>query len=158
MAQYVATQTSTLNSTPNTLDTIIEISVGVITIKKIAVRVGDGTETSGVDNNVLLKLYRKTAGGATGTGGTAVRMDQRGGTSAATVTVKNGTNAFTTATLGDLLDICVINGRERWVTLAIDEDDKIKTHATLGSGGMFAIVAQSPVASQKITTSVWWTE
>lgn len=105
-----------------------------------------------------MRVVRKTAGGATGTGGTAVRLDQVEVTSGATVTVKNGTSAFTTATLGDIVDAVVKNGRETYEWIARDDLSLIRMHPTLGSGGMFAVLIQSPVVSQKFQVSAMWIE
>ena len=158
MPQYSTTVNATTNSTINTEDTWVEISGGNQRIKKIVARLGSGTETAGVDNNWRVRVVRKTAGGATGTAGTAVRNDQIDRTSAATVTWKNGTNAFSTATLGDIVDTQVKNGRETYLFIARDQYDYIGLHPTLASGGMFAVLIQSAVASQTLQLTVFWEE
>ena len=158
MSQYSATVNATTNTSANTEDTFVEISVNNPKIIGIRARIGDGTGAAGVDNDWRIRLVRKTAGGATGTGGTAVRIDQVDQTSGATVTVKNGTSAFTTATLGDIIDAVVKNGRETYEFIAIDPAKYIRVHPTLGSGGMFAVLVQSPVVSQKCQVTVFWEE
>lgn len=155
--QYTCTVNATSNTSANTEDTFIEISGVVVYVKKVRVRFGDGTVAE-ADTQARVRLVRKTAGGATGTGGTIVRMNQEGRTSGATVNVKNGTSAFTTATLGDVVDTGVFNHRAIFEWIARDEDDKIKIHPTLGSGGMFAVLVQSPTVSEKFQVSVWWEE
>jgi len=158
MPQYSVTTNQTSNATLNTEDTFVELSVGNLRIKKVVVRLGDGQGTVGADNDWKVRLVRKTAGGATGTGGTAVRNDQIDRTSAATVTVKNTTSTFTTATLGDIIDAQIKNGRETYLFIARDQYDYIGLHPTLGSGGMFAVLITSAVASQKFQVSVFWEE
>lgn len=158
MTRYSCTATNTSNTTINTEDTFLEISVNNPKIFMVRVRLGDGTATAGVDNDWRVRLVRKTAGGATGTGGTAVRLDQIEQTSGATVTIKNGTAAFTTATLGDIIDMAVKNGRETYEWIARDDESFIKVHPTLGSGGMFAVLIQSAAVSQKFTVSAFWEE
>lgn len=158
MTRYSATANATSNTSVNTEDTFIEISVNNPRIYMVRVRLGDGTATAGVDNDWKVRLVRKTAGGATGTGGTAVRIDQVDQTSGATVTVKNGTSAFTTATLGDIIDTAIKNGRETFEWVARDDASFIRVHPTLGSGGMFAVLIQSSVVSQKFQVTVYWEE
>lgn len=158
MPQYSTTVNATSNGTINTEDTFVELSVGNLRIKKIVARLGDGTGTAGVDNDWRIRIVRKTAGGATGTGGTSVRNDQVDRVSGVTNNVKNGTNAFTTATLGDIIDTQIKNGRETYLFIARDQYDYIGVHPTLGSGGMFAILIQSAVASQKFQVTTFWEE
>jgi len=158
MTHYSTTVNATSNTTINTEDTFVEISVNHPKIVGVRVRLGDGTATAGVDNDWRVRLVRKTAGGATGTAGTAVRLDQVDQTTGATVTVKNGTSAFTTATLGDIIDAVVLNGRETYTFIAIDPAKYIRVHPTLGSGGMFAVLIQSSVVSQKFQVTVFWEE
>jgi hypothetical protein len=158
MPQYSSTVNATSNSSANTEDTFQELSAANVKIKKIVVRLGDGTGTAGVDNDWRVRIVRKTAGGATGTSGTSVRNDQVDRTSAATNTIKNGTSAFTTATLGDIVDAQVKNGRETYLFIARDQYDYIGVHPTLGSGGMFAILIKSAVASQTFQVTTFWEE
>jgi hypothetical protein len=158
MVTYSVTVNATSNTAVNTEDTFVELSGVIIKVKRVEVRLGDGTATAGVDNDWRVRLVRKTAGGATGTGGTAVRMKQEDRTSGATVTVKNGTTAFTTATLGDIIYTQVCNGRQQFQFIPRDDDEIIQTHSTLGSGGMFAVLIQSAVVSQKFQVNVLWAE
>jgi hypothetical protein len=154
----VTTVNATSNSSANTADTFIELSGVILGIKRIRVRLGDGTGTAGVDNDFLINIARKTAGGATGTGGTITKMNIMGAASGATVNVKNGTAVFTTATQQAVLDSAVVNGRAIYEWVARDEDDIIRNHITLGSGGMLAINIASSVVSQKFQVSVYWIE
>lgn len=158
--EYVCTVNATSNSTLNTEDTFIEISGVVVKIKRVTVRLGNPTTlaTAGNDGDTKIRLVRKTAGGATGTGGTIVRMNQMGRTSGATVNVKNGTSAFTTATLGDIIKTEFVNGRATWEWVARDEDNKIITHPTLASGGMFAVLIMASAASLLYEVTVHWEE
>ena len=158
MTKYSSTVNATSNTSINTEDTFVEISVNNPKIYGVKVRLGDGTATAGVDNDYRVRVVRKTAGGATGTGGTAVRLDQVDQTTGATVTVKNGTAAFTTATLGDIIDTVVKNGRETYDFFYSNAIDYIRVHPTLASGGMFAVLIQSAVASQKFQVTVFWEE
>jgi hypothetical protein len=158
MAEYSVTVNATSNGTVNTEDTFVELSGLVVGILRVEARLGDGTATAGLDNDWRIRLVRKTAGGATGTGGTAVRFDQEGRTSGATVTVKNTTSAFTTATLGDVIYTQVCNGRALFQWMPRSDDEIIRTHVTLGSGGMFAVLIQSSVVSQKFQVNVLWSE
>ena len=158
MPEYSVTVNATSNATPNTEDTFVELSVNPIKVKRIRVRLGDGTGTAGVDNDYRVRVVRKTAAGVGGTAGTAVRMKQSDRSSGVTATVKNGTSTFSTATLGDIIDAAVKNGRETYEWIARDEIDYIEVHPTLGSGGMFAILIQSPIASQKFQVSVFYEE
>lgn len=163
MVEYSVTyNTGVSNATLNTEDTFLELSGTVVYIKRVRARLM-GTSatvlaTAGLDNDWKIRLVRKTAGGATGTAGTAVRMNQQSRTSGATVTIKNTTTAFTTATLGDIVDSAVVNGRAIYEWVARDDDDMIITHPTLASGGMFAILITSAVASQVFDISCFWDE
>lgn len=158
MGEYAVTVNATSNSSTNTADTFVELSGVILGIKRIRARLGDGTATAGVDNDWLLSIVRKTAGGATGTGGTAVRMNKMGAAAGATVTVKNGTSAFTTATIDQTIDTAVVNGRAIFEWVARDEDDIYRNHITLGSGGMLGVTIASPVASQKFQVTVYYVE
>jgi hypothetical protein len=158
MGEFVTTVNATSNSSANTADTFVELSGTVLGIKRIRVRLGDGTATAGVDNDFVVSIVRKTAGGATGTGGTITKMNIMGGASNATVNVKNTTSAFTTATQQAVIDSMVCNGRAILEWVARDEDDIIRNHITLGSGGMLAINIASSVVSQKFQVSVFWVE
>jgi hypothetical protein len=158
MVEYSVGVNATSNTTINTEDTFVELSAVIIKVKRVEVRLGDGTGTVGLDNDFRVRLVRKTAGGATGTSGTAVRIKQEDRTSGATVTVKNGVTAFTTATLGDIIYTQTVNGRALFQWMPRDEDEIIQTHSTLGSGGMFAVLIQSAVVSQKFQVNVLWAE
>lgn len=161
MPEYAMQVSATSNSTINTEDTFVEISESTVAlkIKKVRVRLGAGTETAGVDNNYRVRLVRKTAvSGVTPIAGTGVRMKQSDRATAATLSIKNTTVAFTTVTLGDLIDTVVKNGRETYEYIARDEIDYIETHPTTGSGGIFAVLIQSAVASQVFQVTVWWEE
>src|SRR6266496_5607723 len=97
--------TGVSNTVINTEDTFLELSAVVLKVKRVSVRMITSAtvlDTAGKDNDFRVRLVRKTAGGATGTAGTAVRTNQMGRTSGATVTIKNTTSAFSTATLGDI--------------------------------------------------------
>ena len=158
MVEYSVGVNATSNTSVNTEDTFVELSGVIIKVKRVEVRMGDGTATGELDNAFRVRLVRKTAGGATGTGGTAVRLKQEDRTSGATVNVKNGTAAFTTATLGDVVYTQVVNGRQQFQWMPRDDDEIIQTHSTLGSGGMFAVLIQSAVVSQKFQVNVLWAE
>ncbi len=158
----VTYNTGISNTTINTEDTFLELSAVLLRVKRVRVRMM-GTSatvltTAGLDNDWKVRLVRKTAGGATGTAGTAVRLNQAGRTSGATVTIKNTTSAFSTATLGDIIDSAVCNGRAIYEWIARDEEEMIVTHPTLASGGMFAILIQSAVASQSFIVTCDWEE
>lgn len=159
MPTYTTTINATSNGTINTEDTFVECSVNPLKIKRIRARLGDGTETAGVDNNYRVRVVRKTASGVGTTSvGTAVRAKQSDRVTGATVTWKNTTNNFTTATLGDIYDSVVKNGRETYEWVARDETEYVEVHPTLASGGMFAVLIQSAVASQKFNVTVVWEE
>lgn len=158
MGEFVTTVNATSNSSANTADTFIELSGVILGVKRIRVRLGDGTATAGLDNDYIVSIARKTAGGATGTSGTITKMNIMGAASGATVNVKNGTGAFTTATQQAVLDSAVINGRAIFEWVARDEDDIIRNHFTTGSGGIIAVNIASSVVSQKFQVSVFWIE
>lgn len=160
MAKHTVTVNATSNASANTEDTFVELSFTnvVVKIKAVRIRLGDGQQTAGVDNNWRARLVRKTAAGTGGAAGTAVRKQQAARASGATVTVKNGTTAFTTATLGDIIDAIIKNGRETLEWIAKDEEDAIHVHPTLASGGMFAVLIRSAVASQVFQVTVEWEE
>jgi len=158
MARHTVTVNATSNSVADTEDTFVELSVAQPKIKLVRVRLGDGTAAAGVDNDYRVRLVRKTAGGATGVAGTEVRKQQSDRVSGVTSTIKNGTANFTTATLGDIIDAVVKNGRETFEWIAKDEFDAIEVHPTLSSGGMFAVLIQSAVVSQTFQVTVEWDE
>ncbi len=160
MARKTVTVSATSNSTLNTEDTFVELALSgtAIKIKSVRVRLGDGEDTAGVDNDFRVRLVRKTAGGATGTGGTEVRKQQAATAAVVVATVKNGTSAFTTATLGDIIDAIIKNGRETFEWIAKDEEDAIITHPTTASGNLFAVLIKSAVASQVFQVTVEWDE
>lgn len=157
-SEFSATVNATSNGTVNTQDTFIELSGVILGVKRIRARLGDGTATAGLDNDWRIDIVRKTAGGATGTSGTAVKLNVMGAASGATVTVKNGTSAFTTATIQNTIDTAVVNGRAIFEWVARDEDDFVRNHITLGSGGMIGILIQSAVVSQKFQVTAYWVE
>ena len=160
MARHIVTVNATSNTTINTEDTFVELTLAgqTVKVKAIRVRLGDGTATAGVDNDYRVRVVRKTAGGATGTAGTEVRKQQSDRLAGIVALVKNGTTAFTTATLGDIIDQVVKNGRETYEWIAKDEQDAIHSHSTLTSGGIVAILVQSAVVSQKFQVTVEWDE
>jgi hypothetical protein len=160
VGEYSVTFNATSNGTINTQDTFIELSGVVVNVKRVRVRLGDGTATAGVDNDWRVDLVRKSAAGTATSGSTPtpVRMRITGRTSGATVTTKNGANGFTTPTVLETVDTVIVNGRAIYEWVARDETDYITTHPTLASGGMFAVLIQSAVASQKFQVSVFWEE
>lgn len=154
------TVNATSNGTINTEDTFVELALSnvAIRVKLVRVRLGDGTATAGLDNDYRVRLVRKTAAGTGGTGGTEVRKQQAADTPDVVATVKNGATNFTTATLGDIVDTVVKNGRETFEWIAKDEDDAIITHPTTASGNIFAVLIQSAVVSQTFQVTVEWDE
>lgn len=158
MPQYSCTVNATSNTSINTEDSFLELSVNQPKIKKVRVRLGDGTATAGVDNDWRVRLARKTVAGSGGVAGTNVNWKILDRTSGATTTIKTGTTAFSVGTVQGTLDTVVKNGRETYEYIAVDKEDYIEVHPTLGSGGMFSVLIQSGVASQKFNVTVWWEE
>jgi hypothetical protein len=162
MGEYSYTFNATSDGTPNTQDTLVELSLssGTVHVKRVRVRLGDGTATAGLDNDWRVDLVRKSVAGSATSGltPTGVRMRVTGRTSGATITAKNGANAFTVGTVLETIDTAIVNGRAIFEWVARDETDYITTHPTLASGGIFSVLIQSPIASQKFQTSLFWEE
>ena len=158
MPQYSSTVNATSNATAGTEDTFQELSGGNQRIKKVVVRLGNGASTAGVDNDWKVRLVRKTVAGTGGVAGTNVRADQLDRTSGATNTIKTDGTVFNAGTIGDIIDTQVKNGRETYLFIARDQYDYIGLHPTLASGGMFAIMISSAVASQPFQVTVFWEE
>lgn len=161
MSRHIVDVNAITNSVVDTEDTFVELLLSgmAIRIKRVAVRLGGAAlDTAGVDNDFEIRLVRKTAAGTGGVAATEVRKDQSAAVGTVAATVKTGSTNFTTATLGDLIEDVVKNGRETYEWIAKDEDDAIVTHPTTGSGGIFAVIISSAVVSQDCQVSVEWDE
>jgi len=162
MSRHIVDVNATSNGTINTEDSFIELLLSgmAIRIKRVSVRLGGGATlaTAGVDNDFEVRLVRKTAAGTGGVAATEVRKDQSAAVGTVVATVKTGTTAFTTATLGDLIEDVVKNGRETYEWIAKDEDDAIVTAPVTGTGGIFSVIISSAVVSQLFQVSVEWDE
>jgi len=162
MSRHIVTVQAITNGTINTEDTFVELllSGSQIKIKAVRARLGGGAvlDTAGVDNDYGIRLVRKTAAGTGGAAGTEVRKQQAVPAGTIVSTVKNAAVNFTTATLGDIVDKIVKNGRETFEWIAKDEEDAIMTHSVTGSGGIFAVLIESGVVSQPCQVTVEWEE
>jgi len=155
MPEYVVEVNATSNTGADTEDTFVEID-GFVKIKKVIVRLGDGTEAAGVDNNFRVRCITKTVLGATGTGGTEnprAHGDDRAAGIA--VLVKNGTAAFTVGTLGRVLEAAIRNGRETFIW---EPPEGYTTTRDLTDGRAFAVLIQNPVVSVKFQVTVVYEE
>ena len=161
MARYVVDVNATSNTVVDTEDTFVELALSgvAIKIKRVTVRLGGGAlAAAGVDNDFEVRLVRKTAAGTGGTGGVEVRKQQASRTPSVVATVKNGTTAFSTATLGDLIEDAIKNGRETYEWISKEDEDTITTHPTTASGNIFAVIISSAVVSQRFQVIVEWDE
>jgi len=155
MVEYVVEVSATSNTGANTEDTFVEIS-GFHKIKKVIVRLGDGTDSAGLDNNYRVRIVTKTTLGATGTGGTEVPRahgDDRAAGIAALV--KNGTTAFTVGVVGDVLEQAVRNARETYVW---EPPEGYTTSNLLADGMASAVLIQNPVVSTVFQVTVVYEE
>ena len=161
MSRHIVDVNATSNTGTDTEDTFVELLLSgmAIRVKRVTVRLGGGAlATAGVDNDYEVRLVRKTAAGTGGTAATEVRKDQSAAVGTVAATVKNGTATFSTATLGDLIEDVVKNGRETYEWIAKDEDDAIVTAPVTGTGGIFAVIISSAVVSQRFQVAVEWEE
>lgn len=153
MAQYTTNVQTTSNGTANTPDTFIELKAPTgVTIKIKRVRVGfsDGTDTAGVDNHFVVKLYRwDTTTAGTTTTFTPVPRNANLQAAVATAKIKSGACALGTTNV-TIVDLISVNGRALYEWLARDDDDMI----VVKPASLFAVVLASPVISQKFTVSV----
>jgi len=116
MPEYTATVSATSNSSANTDDTFVEILAAAGSALKIKmVEVALGTAAS--DTVTTAKLLTNSAAGATGTAGTAAKVNSHMRASSATVVVKNGATAMSVGTTTTTHQIARLNGRAtyRWV-------------------------------------------
>lgn len=160
MGRYSVIVTATSRNAINTEDIFVELALSTVAfkIKRIVVRLGDGTETVGVDNNFRVRVATMQTAGSGGTTATEVNRDAGGDAADVVATVKNGTTNFTLGTVNTVNDQIVKNGRETYEWIAKDEDDAIRTHPTTASGNLFAVIIQSAVVSQLFTVTVEWDE
>lgn len=155
MPEYVVEVNAPSNTTVNTEDTFVEIN-GYVVIKKVIVRLGDGTETAGVDNNYRVRLVTKTAVGATGTGGTENQHKSKDDRAAGiATTVKNGATAFSVGTVSTVLEQAIRNGRETYIW---EEEDGFATTRDLADGRCFGVLIQNPVVSTDFQVTVVYEE
>lgn len=154
MAQYRTTVAATTNVGGSSFDTFIELlpPSGVsIALKRI--RVGN-LDTTVIDDFIRIRVFRLSSAGATGTTGTAIRLNPQSPASVTTVTVKNGTAAFTTGTtLEEFID-ATTGTRGIWEWIARDGTDFINSR----SNQRLAIVISCGGASQDLTVECDWEE
>jgi len=160
MARYSVTVNATSNGTINTEDIFVELALSGVAykIKRVRVRLGDGTATAGVDNDFKVFLKSMQTAGTGGTTSTEVPRHTAGDAADVVATVKNTTTNFTLGTLNNIFDTVVKNGRETYEWIPIDEDDTIITHPTTASGNLFIVSLQSAVVSQTFQVTVEWEE
>lgn len=155
MPEYTIDVNATSNTSVNTEDTFVEID-GFHKVKKVEVRLGDGTDTVGLDNNYKVRVITKSVLGATGTGATEVQSknaDDRAAGIAALV--KNGTTAFSVGTVADVLKVGVRNARETFIW---EPDDGYNTTKDLADGRALGVLIQNPVVSTKFQVTVTYEE
>jgi hypothetical protein len=153
LAQYNALVNATSNASANTEDTFIELlppSNVAIILKRVRVSL-TGTPA---DNNTRVRVKRVSAAGATGTSGTAIRTRPAAPATVSTVTVKNGTTAFSVGTLVETVLDSAVNQRGIFEWVARDEDDYI----TSGINQRLAITVSSSAVSIVHTVECSWEE
>lgn len=154
MPEYVVEVNATSNTTINTEDTFVEID-GFVTIKKVIVRLGDGTDASGLDNNYRVRIVNKTVLGATGTAGTENPRRYRDDRAAGIATlVKNGTTAFSVGTV-TTIEQGVRNARETYIW---EPPEGYTTSNLLVDGRAFGVLIQNPVVSTTFQVTVVYEE
>ena len=155
MPKYSIDDNATSNTVVNTEDTFVEID-GFAKLKKVTVRLGDGEDVSGLDNNFKVRVVTKSVLGATGAAAVEVpaeHADDRVAGIAALV--KNGTVAFTVGTVADELDVGVVNARE---TYKFEPENGYVTTRDLADGRALAVLIQNPVVSTKFQVHVEYEE
>lgn len=160
MARYSVTVNATSETIVNTEDIFVELALSTVSykVKRVRVRLGDGTATAGVDNDYRVRLLSMQTAGSGGTTATEVARHTGGDAADVVATVKNGTTDFDLGTENNTFDQVVKNGRETYEWIAFDENDTIILHPTTASGNIFAVVIQSAVVSQKFQVTVEWEE
>ena len=115
MPLYSMTVSATSNVTPATEDTFADV-VAAAGSRCLIKRVRVSVETAAQDTRSIVRLLRKSAQGATGVAGLAVKADSGSRASSVTLTtaVKNGTTAMTAGTITDIIDGMNLNGRAIW--------------------------------------------
>ena len=162
MSRYTVTVNATSNIIPNTEDTFVEIYLPntIVRIKRVSVRLGGGPNlaVAGVDNDYQVRLVRKTQRGTGGVSAEEVRKQKSNVVSQTFSIVKEGPIAFSTVTLGDIIDVAIKNGRETFEWIATDDDDTIATYPLTALGNIFAVLIKSAVTLQQFQVTVEWEE
>lgn len=154
MGQYTMIVNATSNVSADTEDTFIEIDfpAGVSgRVKRVRVSTG---ATAAADNTIQVRLVSKTGGGATGVAGTELKKKDTMPAAVGVGTIKNGTAAFTTVTLGNIYDRQRVNQRAGYEWVYRDDIDPIEVPA----GDIFAVLVEVSAASVLINCTVDWEE
>lgn len=151
MPLYEATVSATSNVANGTADAFIEILAAAGSALKIK-RVKVAVTTPASDSRTLVALLRNSAAGATGTAGTAVKLDSTQRASSATVLVKNGTTAFTVGTTTNTFELDACNGRGRYEWIPANPREEL----TVEGGAYFVVSITSDTNSVVHRVSVVW--
>jgi len=156
MPEYVVEVNATSNGTLNTEDTFVEID-GFHKVRKVIVRLGDGTESAGVDNNYRVRIVTKTVLGSGITAGGTENPHKHGDDRAAGIVtaVKSGTNNFSLGTLGRVLEQAVRNGRETYIW---EPPEGYTTTRDLADGRAFGVMVQNEQVSIPFQVTVIYEE
>ena len=107
------------------------------------------------DQNVNLEVVNITTAGTGGTSGTALNKDPEGRSAGTTVTIKNGTTAYSVGTPGsNIYSEPTFNERGFYEWIPASEDEWIRS----ASAGMIAILVSESAASRVIEVEVEWEE
>lgn len=149
MPKYRCTTEVTLNSTPDTDDTAIELlaaSGSAVNILGVEVHPREAAN----DDRFMIKLVRQSAAGATGTGGTITKFDRAKRNSSVSVNVKNGASAFTVGTITDTVGQYAVNGRAYWRREYKEGDMEVD------AAQRFSVVLQCNAASKLARVTLEW--
>lgn len=156
MAKYMQMVNATTNVTAATEDTFLDISVPAGSQGRIC-EITISTESAASDSRAIIRVLRKSASGAGGISGTAVRRDPEARATGATVTIKNGTTAFGAGTVTDVLDRWDLNGRTTWRWVPPSWDSTMEW-GLAAAAQIFGINVINNTASIVMTICVVWDE
>jgi len=143
MPRYRVVVSATSNGSANTDDTFVELLFAAASggwIKRVRV----SCVTAASDTITTIKMVLNSAAGATGTAGTAVRLNSTTRATADTPLIKNGTNAFSVGTTTSTFENVTINSRSYWEWIPTKPEEEL---FILG-GAYFAVVLQDSGTSQ----------
>lgn len=148
MADYTIVAQATSNSSPNTVDELIEIS-GAAGTGFFLKRVEISCQSPNSDVDITGTIIRLTTVGGTGAAYTPKQKRTTSPVATSTVKIKNGTTNFSYGTTGNSLWQTDVNGRAVWAWIPRGNEEYIDS----GAAGIVAISVAVSGASQVINVN-----